>query len=135
MTHVDFWLKDLNCNIPLYVDIRGGFPAHVMIGIVPKGFGDIELAFECEDGDRIAAILDQSSQAVSLETHGQLTHSFKNLDGGADATFRVLPTRESVTITVERSDEGTLEFRLSLEDSKRLADSLKSACSIPTKTK
>jgi hypothetical protein len=31
--------------------IRGDFAARVIIGIVPKGFGDIEVAFECEDGN------------------------------------------------------------------------------------
>jgi hypothetical protein len=104
-----------------------------MLGIVPQGFGDIEVAFECEDGKRIAAILEQSSHASTDSVMAQqaLKHRFKNLDGGADAFFHVLSTGGSATVIVERSDEGALEFLLSFDDAAKFAQSLKSVCSTP----
>jgi hypothetical protein len=127
-------LKDLNLNIPLYVNILGGFPGNILIGIVPEHSGDIEVAFKCKDGDRIATILEQSSHASADSRMAQepLTYRFKNLDGGADALFQVSPAGESVKVTVERSDEGALEFHLSYDHVRKFAEGLKSACSTPS---
>jgi hypothetical protein len=123
MTDMVLQLRDLNYDIPLRVAIRGGFPAHVLIGVFPEHFGDVEIAFECKDGDQIAAILEQSAAGFGG------THRFNNLDGGAEASFQVVPADESLTVVVDRSDEGPLEFRLSTEDAAKFAKALRSACS------
>jgi hypothetical protein len=123
MTDVVLQLRDLDLDIPLRIAIRAGFSAHILVGVFPEHFGDIEVAFERTDCDQIAAILEQS-----VNGHGA-THHFNNLDGGAEASFRLVPADESFTVVVDRSDEGPLEFRLSLEDVAKFAKALRSACS------
>jgi hypothetical protein len=122
MTDMMLQLRDLNYDIPLRIAIRVGFSAQILVGVFPERFGDIEVAFERTDCDQIAAILEQS-----VNGHGA-THRFNNLDGGAEASFRVVPADESFTVIVDRSDEGPLEFRLSLEDVSTFAKALRSAC-------
>jgi hypothetical protein len=123
MTDMVLQLRDLNYNIPLRVAIRGGFSPHILVGVFPEHFGDVEIAFERKDGDQIAAVLEQSADGHAG------THHFKNLDGGAEASFQVAPTDESVTVVVDRSDEGPLEFRISPDDAAKFAKALRSACS------
>lgn len=127
-------LNDLNDNIPLNIYAQRGISGNVIMGMFPAHFGDIEVAFACKDGNHIAAILEQSLQQCSdsLESRELLMHRFKNLDGGADAAFQVSAVAESVRVILERSDEGVLEFRLSLNDTKRFADFLKSVCGPPS---
>src|SRR6516225_8095509 len=104
MTDTMLQLRDLDLDIPLRIGLRVGLSGDILVGVFPENFEDIEIAFERKDGDRIAAILEQS-----LHHNGEI-HRFVNLDGGAEASFQVVPGDESVTIVVDRSDEGPLEF-------------------------
>lgn len=122
MTDTVLQLRDLNCDAPLRIGLRVGSSGHILVGVFPEHFGDIEIAFDPKDGDRIAAILEQSVH------HRGDRHRFINLDGGAEASFQVVPADESVTIVVDRSDEGPLEFRLSPEDAAKFAKAVRSVC-------
>ncbi len=46
MTDMVLQLRDLNYGIPLRIAIRVGLSAHILVGVFPEHFGDIEVAFE-----------------------------------------------------------------------------------------
>jgi hypothetical protein len=109
-------------------------PTSILCFFSYTGGDDIEVAFKPEDCSQIAEIFENAVQpeAGSVQSQrnpGMLTHRFKNIDGGEEAAFLLEPKGESVEVTVERSDEGVLQFRISFEDVRKLAETLRIACS------
>ena len=97
--------------------------------------GDIEVAFQVEECRPIIALFEQglkinANHIQSSEQSRPLTHHFKNLDGGEDAAFSISAREGSIEITVNRSDEGNLAFRVRFDDAKRLVDALDEALKV-----
>src|SRR6266481_8786603 len=73
---------------------------------------------------------DRRQPLQSSEQSRPLTHRFKNLDGGEGAAFAISAREGSIEITVNRSDEGDLAFRVGFDDAKRLVDALDEALKV-----
>jgi len=127
--------KDLDNGIPLYAIIRVAHGS-ILCFISYERADDIEVAFRVEECRPIIAIFEQALEVnanhIPSTEHSQspLTHRFQNLDGGADATFAISVKDSSLEITVSRSDEGDLAFRVGFEDAKRLIDALYEALKV-----
>ena len=127
--------KDLESGIPLYSIIRVAHGS-ILCFISYERAGDIEVAFQIEECRPIIAIFEQALEVnvnhIRSTEHSQslFTHRFKNLDGGEDATFAILVKDGTLEITVNRSDEGDLAFRVGFEDAKRLTDALYEALKV-----
>jgi len=94
----------------------------------------MEVGIECKDCRQIVRLLEQTLElspgvVPPLDRRQQpaLTHRFRNLDGGAEAAFLISREREHVQLTVERSDESDFAFRISLEDARKLLNTLERA--------
>ena len=125
--------KDPIRSIPVSIYIRYA-PGSVLLGIVPEGWGDMEVELETGDSIDLIALFEQ---AITRANHSQqspdssvLVHQFKNLDGGEEAAFVISPAIDSLDVSVERSDEGKLPFRISLEDARDLVGALKTSATL-----
>jgi hypothetical protein len=123
---------DLDNRTSVYVAVLVS-PTSVACSIIEEGLGDIEFAFEIRDCEKIVALFEEAIKSDANSTQAlahcsfPLTYRFKNLDGGEEAAFLILPINGSLELTLERSDEGELKFRISFDDAKRLIDTLKEA--------
>jgi hypothetical protein len=96
---------------------------------------DIEVALGPADCRQAAVLFEsvlerEAGKRQSEKVARIMAHRFRNLDGGQEAAFLLEINEESVDVTVERSDEGAMQFRISVEDTKRLAQSLRAACKV-----
>ena len=129
--------KGLESGVPLYSIIRVAH-GHILCFISYERADDIEVAFRVEECRPIIAIFEQALEVNA--NHTQLTqqsqyplrHCFKNLDGGEDATFAISFKDGPWDITVNRSDEGDLTFRVGFDDVNRLIDVLYEALKVET---
>jgi hypothetical protein len=125
-------LTNLEDGRPTYVYIAAS-AGEIACSVILAGSDDIEFAFGTDDCKAIISMLEEANRS-NLERgcaqdglpHSH-SHGFKNLDGGETAAFTVSGTNNLVALTLERSDEGNLAFRISLENTGRLIDTLKKA--------
>ena len=124
--------KNLDGGNNGYFFIRAG-KSEIAIGADRENEGDIEIGMTPKDGKIIVALLQQAVTSSVNATHvpnkaqNPLVHRFKNLDGGAEAAFLVSKVNDSLEVTLERSDEGDLMFRINAGDANSLIDALTSA--------
>jgi hypothetical protein len=118
-------LKELETSLVLNVMMQVG-STRILIFFAYEGGDDIEVALGIEDCKQIKTLFQRAleTDAGTIQPSNQLlydamTHRFTNLDGGADAALRIARKQESFEMTVERSDEGAFEFRISSEDTRR----------------
>lgn len=127
-------LNDLASGTVVRIFVR------VASGSIPCFFGfehggDIEIEPSLEDCQQVVDLL---KHVLDLQTNRTLMperamrFDFKNLDGGARAAWLISPQRESVEITLKRSDEGNFSFRTSFSDVKKLQNTLEDALSRST---
>jgi len=124
-------LNDLDSGTLIRIFVR------VAPGSIPCFFGfehggDIEIEPGLEDCQRIVdllkRVLDMNTNRTQMPKRA-MRCEFKNLDGGARATWTVSRQTESVEITLKRSDEGDFIFRLSSSDTKKLQNTLEDGLS------
>ena len=126
------WLKleELDTKRVLNVTMRVSSISLLIFCSYERG-DDIEVVATIKDCKEISVLLRRALEAAtgalqrsSKSFDGAMVHQFKNLDGGADAAFKIARKQETIEIFVERSDEGNFEFAISKQDAGRLLDFL-----------
>jgi len=125
-------MNDIETGRPFAAIIRGG-PASFLFALSFALGSDIEVAFGLDDCKQITAMLEQAAgTAQSAGPQGSLKHGFRNLDGDVNGAVVITPQEGALELNVRDSvpdfAESGLTVRISLEDTKRLVQVLRTAC-------